>query len=387
MVPRPRLMTGGEAVAEAMCQVDPDVIPIYPITPQTPIIETFANLVAEGRATGELIHVESEHSAMSAAVGASLAGARTFTATASQGLALMIEIVYIAASMRAPIVMAVGNRALSGPINIHCDHSDSMLARDSGAIQIFVESAQDAYDFMIMAPRIAEHPEVLLPVMICLDGFTITHGAEPVLTIPYEDVSRFVGPYVIPHPLLRLDEPTTQGPFAMHDCYFELKYQQVHAMDRALEVFDEIVEEYAQLTGRGYGAVESYRIDDAESVIVVMGSTVGTIKDVVDQLRQEGQAVGVLAIRSFRPFPHAQLRIALAGVGAVATLERAVSPGGYPPLFQEVSVALGMLSTPVRPYVFGLGGRDLDMHQIADVYSDLSSPACTDAVVYLGLRH
>jgi pyruvate ferredoxin oxidoreductase alpha subunit len=211
------LLTGGEAVAHAMRQIDPDVVPIYPITPQTPIIQGFARFVADGRAHGELVNVESEHSAMSAAVGSALAGARTMTATSSQGMALMAEIVYIAASMRAPIVMAVGNRALSGPINIHCDHSDSMLIRDSGVVQLFAESAQEAYDLTLLAPRIAEHPSVLLPVLVCQDGFTITHSAEPVELLPDEVVAAFVGEYRIPHALLDVQHPTTQGPFAMPD--------------------------------------------------------------------------------------------------------------------------------------------------------------------------
>src|SRR6202008_4207260 len=203
----PQLLTGGEAVAHAMRQIDPDVVPVYPITPQTPIIQGFAKLVADGKAHTELVNVESEHSAMSAAIGSALAGARTITATSSQGLALMAEVVYIAASMRAPIVMALGNRALSGPINIHCDHSDAMLIRDSGVVQLFAENAQEAYDLMVIAPRLAEHPTVLLPVLVCLDGFTITHSAEPVSLLADEDVTRFVGSYAISHPLLDTAPP------------------------------------------------------------------------------------------------------------------------------------------------------------------------------------
>src|SRR5262249_11348323 len=221
-----RLLTGGEAVAHAMRQLDPDALPLYPITPQTPIIQTFASFVANGRAHAVLVDVESEHSAMSAAVGAALAGARAMTATSSQGLALMAEIVYLAASMRAPIVMAVGNRALSGPINIHCDHSDTMLVRDSGVVQLFAEDAQQAYDLMVMAPRIAEPPDVLLPVLVCQDGFTITHSAEPVVLLGDDEVRAFVGEYRIPQPLLDVSRPTSLGPFAMPDYYFELRHQQ-----------------------------------------------------------------------------------------------------------------------------------------------------------------
>ncbi len=225
-----RLLTGGEAVAHAMRQIDPDVVPVYPITPQTPIIQTFAKLVADGGAQTAIVNVESEHSAMSAAIGAALAGGRTITATSSQGLALMAEVVYIAASMRAPIVMAVGNRALSGPINIHCDHSDSMLIRDSGVVQLFVENAQEAYDAMLLATRLAEREDVLLPVLVCQDGFTITHSAEPVELLDDETVRAFVGEYTIPFPLLDTAHPTTHGPFAMPDSYFELRHAQAEAI-------------------------------------------------------------------------------------------------------------------------------------------------------------
>src|SRR5437764_2605314 len=256
-----------------MRQIDPDVVPVYPITPQTPIIQTFAKLVAQGRAHGELVDVESEHSAMSAAIGAALAGAGTITATSSQGLALMAEVVYIAASMRAPIVMAVGNRALSGPINIHCDHSDSMLVRDSGVIQLFAENAQEAYDLTVMAPRIAEHPDVLLPVLVGQDGFTITHSAEPVALVDDYDVKRFVGEYSIPFPLLDLGRVTSQGPFAMPDAYFELRHDLVRAQQAALDVIEEVTAEFLELSGRAYGAVESYGLAGARRALVVMGST------------------------------------------------------------------------------------------------------------------
>src|SRR5919205_2694825 len=218
-----QVLTGGEAVAHAMRQIDPDVVPVYPITPQTPIIQTFAKFVADGAADTAIVNVESEHSAMSAAIGSALAGARTITATSSQGLALMAEVVYIAAAMRAPLVMAVGNRALSGPINIHCDHSDSMLIRDSGVIQLFAENAQEVYDLAVLAPRLAEDADVLLPVIVCQDGFTITHSAEPVVLLEDDEVKRFVGEYRIPHSLLDVAHPASHGPFAMPDYYFELR--------------------------------------------------------------------------------------------------------------------------------------------------------------------
>jgi pyruvate ferredoxin oxidoreductase alpha subunit len=290
----PLLLTGGEAIAHAVRQVDPDVIPVYPITPQTPIVQALAHFVADGSAHAELVDVESEHSAMSAAIGAALAGARTFTATSSQGLALMAEVVYIAASMRAPITMAIGNRALSGPINIHCDHSDSMLIRDSGIVQLFAENAQEAYDLMVLAPRLAEHPRVLLPVAVCLDGFTTTHAAEPVSLLDDEAVRMFVGEYTVPHAMLDLLEPATHGPFAMPDYYYELRRQQAAALEGALDVFADLADELAALTGRQYGVLEPYRLDDAERAIVALGSTAGTVKDAVDALRVRGERGGLL---------------------------------------------------------------------------------------------
>ena len=354
-----RLLTGGEAVAHAMRQIDPDVVPVYPITPQTPIIQTFAKFVADGAAQTEIVNVESEHSAMSAAIGAALAGARTMTATSSQGLALMAEIVYIAASMRAPIVMALGNRALSGPINIHCDHSDSMLIRDSGVIQLFADSAQEAYDLTVIAPRLAEHPEVLLPVLVCQDGFTITHSAEPVTLLPDAAVRHFVGDYSIPNDVLDVARPTTQGPFAMPDYYYEFRRQQAAAIEASATAFGELASEFAQLSGRSYAEIEEYRLEGATTVIVALGSTAGTVKDVVDELREEGESVGLLKLTSFRPFPAAAIAAALSGVDSVVVLDRADSPGATPPLHAEVAAALYGSGCELSGAVYGLGGRDL----------------------------
>jgi pyruvate ferredoxin oxidoreductase alpha subunit len=363
------LLTGGEAVAHAMRQIDPDVVPVYPITPQTPIIQGFAKFVADGRVHAELVDVESEHSAMSAAIGSALAGARTITATSSQGLALMAEVVYIAASMRAPIVMALGNRALSGPINIHCDHSDSMLIRDSGVVQLFAENAQEAYDLMVIAPRLAEHPDVLLPVLVCLDGFTITHSAEPVSLLADDEVARFVGEYRVPHPMLDTSRPATQGPFAMPDYYFELRRQQTAALETALSVFSHLAAEFERLSGRCYGAVERYRLAGAERALVALGSSAGTAKDVVDDLRDEGEPVGLLKIASFRPFPVAAVAAALAGLDTVEVLDRADSPGGAPPLHAELAAALYGSGVRLHGHVYGLGGRDLHPEDIREVFA------------------
>ena len=364
-----RLLTGGEAVAHAMAQIDPDVVPVYPITPQTPIIQHFAKLVADGRASTEIVNVESEHSAMSAAIGSALAGARTITATSSQGLALMAEVVYIAAAMRAPIVVALGNRALSGPINIHCDHSDSMLVRDSGAIQLFVENAQEAYETMLLAVRLAEHPDILLPVFVCQDGFTITHSSEPVHLLPSELVRAWVGDYTVPFPLLDVAHPTTQGPFAMPDYYFELRHQQVHAMNRALDVIGSVGAELAELTGAHLGLVEAYRLDGAERAIVCLGSTAGTVKDVVDELRDEGEHVGLLRICSYRPFPEDPIREALDGVEHVIVLDRAGAPGSRGPLATEIAAALYGSAATLTGHVYGLGGRELHPADVRDVFA------------------
>ena len=364
-----RLLTGGEAVAHAMRQIDPDVVPVYPITPQTPIIQTFAKFVADGKAQTEIVNVESEHSAMSASIGAALAGARTMTATSSQGLALMAEVVYIAASMRAPIVMALGNRALSGPINIHCDHSDSMLIRDSGVIQLFAENAQEAYDLTVIAPRLAEHPDVLLPVLVCQDGFTITHSAEPVELLPDADVRRFIGEYRIPHAVLDVGRPTTQGPFAMPDYYYEFRRQQAAAIEGASDVLADLAVEFELLTGRRLGPVEEYRLDGASTAIVALGSSAGTIKDVVDDLRDAGEPVGLLKIVSFRPFPAAAVTAALRDVASVVVLDRADSPGGAPPLHAELAAALYGSGCELTGSVYGLGGRDLHPEDIRSVFS------------------
>jgi pyruvate ferredoxin oxidoreductase alpha subunit len=316
---------------------------------------------------------------MSAAIGSALAGARTITATSSQGLALMAEIVYIAASMRAPIVMALGNRALSGPINIHCDHSDSMLIRDSGVVQLFAENAQEAYDLMVMAPRIAEHPAVLLPVLVCLDGFTITHSAEPVELLPDEDVAGFVGEYTVPHPVLDTAHPTTQGPFAMPDYYFEFRRQQAAAIEAALPVLAEVAEEFERLAGRRYGALEAYRLDGARSAMVALGSTAGTVKDVVDELRDEGHPVGMVEVCSFRPFPAAMARAALGDVDSVIVLDRADSPGGAPPLLAETAAALYGSGIELRGHVYGLGGRDLHPQDVRAIFAGASP-------VHVGVR-
>jgi len=373
-----------------MRQVDPDVVPIYPITPQTPIVQTFSKLVADGRARSAIINVESEHSAMSVAIGSAASGARTMTATASQGLALMIENIYIAASMRLPIVLAIGNRALSGPINIHCDHSDAMLARDSGAVQIFVENAQEAYDFMIVASRLSDHRDVMLPVMVCQDGFTITHTAEPVQLLEDDEVPAFVGEYSIPYPLLDQSQVTTQGPFDMPDYYFEHKRAQADAMDGVVPATSEILDAFRRLTGRSYDILEAYRLEDAERVVVVLGSAAGTAKEVADELRDKGEKVGVLKLRLFRPFPDSELFGALLGARSVAVLDRAMSFGSFGPLYTEVCRALYGSGIRIQNYTYGLGGRDLYPEHVRTAFAELAEEPlgskAAPSMRYLGVR-
>ncbi|MGQ9602662.1 MAG: pyruvate synthase subunit PorA [bacterium] len=385
-------VTGNDAVAEAMRQVDPDVVAAYPITPQTELMHKFADFVADGLVKTEFVLVESEHSAMSAAVGASAAGARVMTATSANGLALMWEILYIAASTRCPIVMAVVNRALSAPINIHCDHSDSMGARDAGWIHIHCENSQEAYDNTLQAVRIAENRDVLLPVMVCLDGFILSHTLEAVEVLDDNTVKKFIGEFRPVHNLLDVDDPFTFGPLDFHDYYFEHKIPQIVAMDNARKVIDEVAEEYAELTGRHYQKVERYRTDDAERIVIALGSTCGTAKAVVDELRDKGESVGMLKIRIFRPFPYGEIRQALKNAKSVAVLDRSMSFGAQGgPVFLEVKAALyNHLEVPLKNYIYGLGGRNVAPSQIKQAFEELKQLAkegkTSDQIGFLGLR-
>jgi pyruvate ferredoxin oxidoreductase alpha subunit len=385
-------LTGNDAVAEAMRQIDPDVVAAYPITPQTELMHKFADYVNDGIVKTEFVLVESEHSAMSAAVGAAAAGSRVMTATSANGMALMWEILYIAASTRCPIVMGLVNRALSAPINIHCDHSDSMGARDAGWIQLHSENSQEAYDNTVQAIRIAEHSDVLLPVMVCLDGFILSHTLEPVELLPDKAVQDFVGPYKPVHNLLDNEKPQTFGPLDFHDYYFEHKIPQIKAMDKAPDVIMSIGREFKKLSGRSYGLVERYRTDDAERIVVALGSTCGTVKAVVDELRDRGEKVGLLKIRSFRPFPYAEVREALSGAKAVAVLDRSHSFGAMGgPVSIEIRAALyDAANVPIKDFIYGLGGRDMAADYVAAAFEDIKDLAAggksSDEVGFLGLR-
>jgi len=384
-------LTGNDAAAEALRQADPDVAAVYPITPQTELMHKFASFVANGEVNTELVLVESEHSAMSAAIGASAAGARTITATSANGLALMWEVVYIAASLRLPIVMPEVSRALSGPINIHCDHSDSMGCRDSGWVIIFSENAQEAYDNTIQAFRIAEHSDVLLPVMVTLDGFILSHTMERLDLLDDDVVKKFVGEYVSANPLLDTDHPRTYGPLDLPNYYFEHKRQQLEAMRHVPKVAQDVADEFAEISGRSYGPLEAYKMDDAEYAVVCLGSTAGTAHVAVDNARDLGIKAGLVKPRLYRPFPAKEIIDTLSACKAVAVLDRAACFGveGGPLLHDVRSFAFEARSAfAVAPYVYGLGGRDINVEQILSVFHDLGRLEAQQSpdVVFIGLR-
>ena len=384
-------LTGNEAVAHAMMQINPDVVAAYPITPQTALMQKFADFVADGDVDTELILVESEHSAMSAVVGAAAAGARAMTATAANGLALMWEILYIAASCRLPIVMPVVNRALSAPINILCDHSDTMGARDSGWIQLFSENAQEAYDNTIQAVRIAEHPDVLTPVMVTLDGFIISHGLEAVEVLDKEAVQGFIGEYRPAYTLLDPEHPITFGPIDFSDYYMEHKKSQVDGIEAARKVIPEVGREFGERFGRNYGMIEEYRTEGAEALLVALGSTAGSAKAVVDDMREQGLPVGLVKVRAFRPFPYQELRDALGRAKAVAVMDRSISFGAQAgPVAVEVRSSLYGLDVPVRDYIYGLGGRNITLEEIDEILREALEMARTGdaepSVKYVNVR-
>lgn len=367
-------LTGNSAIAYAMKQINPDVCPAYPITPSTAIIEDFSSYVADGAVDTELITVESEHSAMSACIGAAAAGARVMTATSAQGLALMWEMLYIASGMRLPIVIANVNRALSAPINIHCDHSDSMGARDAGWIHLYSETVQEAYDNFFQAVRIAENPNVLLPVMVCFDGFITSHAIENISLLDDAEVKEFVGEYRAVHTLLDTDNPMTFGAMTLPDTYIEFKHQQSQAMAGAKAVVAEVSKEFGKKFGRNYGLLDAYRLEDAEEAILILNSAAGTTKVAVDELRKQGRKVGVLRPRLFRPFPFAEIADALKNVKALAILDRADSMNGFGgPLFNEVRSALYELEKrpKVVSRIYGLGGRDYKVKDAVSVFDEL----------------
>jgi pyruvate ferredoxin oxidoreductase alpha subunit len=398
-------LNGDEAVAFAVKQCDVDVVAAYPITPQTIIVEKFSEYVANGEVQTEYVCTESEHSAMTACLAAAATGARTFTASASAGLALMHEMLFVTSGFRMPVVMAVANRALSAPLNIHGDHSDSMTERDSGWIHIYVENAQEAYDSIIQAFKIAEDISVSLPIIVGLDGFTISHTLERVDVLPEEAVKQYIGERQLPTVLthegkmvpfkLDPDNPMTMGPNALQNYYFEFKRQQEEGMKNALKKIQEVNSEYGKISGRSYGngLIDAYQLEDAEVAIVCIGSTAGTLKVIVDQLRQEGVKAGVLRLRTFRPLPVEELRNALKNVKAIAVMDKSMSFGGFGgPVFNEIRHVLYDVKEhpPIVNYIFGLGGRDTSPRDLRRIFEDLAQISTTGQVEtqvhYYGLR-
>ena len=386
-------LEGDMVVAEAMRQINPDVMAAYPITPQTEIVQTFSAFVANGEVDTEFIAVESEHAAMSACIGASAAGARAMTATCGAGLALMWETLWCASGLRFPISMAVVNRSLSAPLNILTDQTDMMGSRDAGWIQIYAENHQEVYDNAIQAVRIAEHPEIMLPVMHGLAGFILGHTLGRLEVLPDEAVKGFVGSYKPRYSLLDVAHPVSFGAYDHWDYFFEHKRQQWEGMNNAFRVIPEIGEEYGKLTGRYYGLVEAYRLDDAEIAILIIGSAAGAVRVAVDELRAEGVKAGMLKVRCFRPFPAATVAEALRGKQAIAVLERSScfgAEGG--PFFVEVCSALYHHSLAIKAvnYTYGLGGRDTVPAEFRAVYQELlqvlESKRVEPVSRYLGLR-
>ncbi|TSD02263.1 MAG: pyruvate ferredoxin oxidoreductase, alpha subunit [Parcubacteria group bacterium Athens0714_25] len=379
-------LTGGMAAAEALRQINPDVAPVYPITPQTPIIEGFAKFEADGKVDTEIITVESEHSAMSAAIGASASGARTITATSSQGLALMNEVLYIASGTRLPILMLISARALGAPINIHGDHSDVMGARDTGWIQIFSENAQEVYDNTIIGMKLAEKAEV--PVMVIMDGFTTSHSVEILEILPDEIVGKFVGKFEPSRSLLDLDNPVTFGPVSLPDSYFEFKIEQSNTIKDSAKKYADIMADFADISGRRYDIFEKYKTEDAEQIIVLMGSTAGTVKNVVDELREQGKKVGLLKIKLFRPFPYKEVAEILKNAKNVAVMDRAISFGSVSPLYSEIVNSCSMFHIPcsVSSYVYALGGRDIFAENIESVFEDMIKSKKFEGVRYLNAK-
>lgn len=386
-------LSGNEAAATAMKQINPDVVAAFPITPSTEIPQYFSTFVSNGVVDTEFVAVESEHSAMSACIGAEAAGARAMTATSANGLSLMWEMIYIASSLRLPIVMSLVNRAVSGPLNIHCDHSDAMGVRDSGWIQLFSETNQEAYDNLIMAHRIAENKDVLLPLMVCQDGFITSHSIENIELIEDEKVKEFVGKYKPEHYLLNKQEPIAIGPLDVQTYLFEHKAQQAKAMEAAKKVILEVAEDFEKLTGRKYGFFEEYKLEDAEIAIVCMNSTAGTAKAAVNRLREQGIKAGLLKVRVFRPFPAKEIAEALKNLKAVAVLDKADSlnaAGGA--LFEDITSGMFVnnVQVPTVNYVYGIGGRDTTVEELEKVYKDLleikESGKIENPYRYLGLR-
>ncbi len=383
-----KFVEGSHAIAELVAKCRPAVISAYPITPQTHIVEGLAKLIADGKLKAEFINVESEHSAASVVLGASATGVRTYTATSSQGLLLMAEVLFNIAGMRLPVVLTCANRAVSAPINIWNDHQDSMTVRDSGWIHFYAENIQEAIDYHVIAYKVGEDKRVSLPVLIGIDGYVLTHAFE-VVDMPQEDkISEFLPAF---EPVVKLDveNPLSMGLLGAPDIYMETRYAIEATMRDAIPIIEEACSQYSKIMGRGVcGLIEAYKCDDAEKIIVAMGSVVGTIKDVVDSLREKGEKVGVLKVVVYRPFPKDKIAQVLSGVKKVAVVEKAVSLGADSPLYADVSslVYQRNIGCDVFSYCIGLGGRDISPDQIEQIFFEMDSADRSGAVKYIGLN-
>lgn len=375
-----KVISSAEAVSEAVKLAKPDVIPVYPITPQTKISEKLADYVADGELDSQYIRVESEHSAMSAAIGASGAGVRVFTATSSQGLAYMHEPVFAAAGMRLPIVMANANRALSAPINIWNDQQDSISERDSGWIQIFAETGQEAFDTVLQAFKIAENPEICVPVMVCVDGFILTHTVDPVEIISQEDADSFLPKFKPVNAYLDVKDPMSLGTLADPDHYLEIRHQLEEALVKSESLIEEVGKEFGDKFGRYYGLIEEYKSEDADIILIALGSICGTIKDVVDEQREQGKKVGLVRVRSYRPFPKEAIKAAV-GDAKLAVLDKDISFSVGGALYADVKTAV---DNPTYNYIIGLGGRDITPSDIEEIIEKTENP--TKEVEWIGLK-
>lgn len=375
-----KVISSAEAVSEAVKRARPSVIPVYPITPQTKISEKLADYVADGDLDAHYIKVESEHSAMSAAIGASGAGVRVFTATSSQGLAYMHEPVFAAAGMRVPIVMANANRALSAPINIWNDQQDSISERDSGWIQLYAETGQEAFDTILQAYKISENQDVLLPTMVCIDGFILTHTVDPVEVLSQEEVDSFLPKYTRGYSYLDPEDPMSLGTLADTESYLEIRHDMEIAMEHSLDVIEEVGKEFGDLFGRYYGLIEEYKSEDADIILIAMGSLCGTIKDVVDKERENGKKVGLVRIRSYRPFPKDALKVAVKDA-KLAVIDKDISFGAGGAVYMDVKAAL---DNETYGFIIGLGGRDITPIDIEEIIEKTENP--TKDIEWIGLR-
>ena len=392
-MPKKDRMSGNEAVSYAIKQINPDVMPAFPITPSTEIPQMVSNYIANGEIDTEFIPVESEHSSMSAAIGAEAAGARTLTATSSAGLALMWEELLLAASNRMPVALALVNRTLSGPININCDHTDSMGARDTGWIQIYAENNQEVYDNFIQAYPIAEHKDVHLPIMICQDGFITSHAVENIELMDDDVVKEFVGEYEPEEFLLNPGKPMSVGPYSISAYAMEARKNQEIALENAADVILKVGKEYEKISGRKYGFFEEYKTKDADYIMLIIGSAAGTAKQAVDELREQGKKVGILKLRVFRPFPAKEIAAALSRCKAVAIMDRCESYNGNGgPLGSEVTAALYRNKVMIEAvnYIYGLAGRDFTVDHVFDIFAELEDAVVSGTEIeqyqYIGLR-